>query len=515
MNDPIDTGSTSRIGPVLALSYLYVPFLAFDLGWIRPAWSIPIAAASLVGFVLACRKMPTLWVPKLSSANLAKAAVCATLLGLWVWSSGIGGYVWGNIDHPVRNTMLKMLVERPWPLYSAGTPGLPPDVEPSIFTYYLGFFLVPALVGKATSLHIGFFALWCWAFLGVCLAYYLLCAKLRRILVWPVFVFVFFSGLDAVGVILRGFSNPGVIPFWSATSNFEQWSAYNYICQTTQLYWVYNQAIPAWIATALLLCELPASCMLFAAAALMLNATFAFVGVCILSLAFAWANLPAAPDGESFARKSVRCFSGFFSVPNFIGPIAVGIPCFLYLSSNAVSSVLSLYFHWTYPVFVFLEVVVLFVPFLFRLRRDVVSRTVFAALLLIPFGKIGEAPTGDFFRISIPFLFVVLSWYLTAIAEALETKKVRKVLLLVAILLVGGVGAPLHEMSRTFVRTREILDVRAYWERNDKPEALLMQYRPYTFIAPVDGNPFCRFLAKDPGKPCSSDRRAAEKGNAE
>ena len=515
MKNPIETGSASRIGPVLALSYLYVPFLAFDLGWIRPAWSIPIAVVSFAGYVLCCRKMPALWVPRFSVATLAKAGVCAFLLGLWVWSSGIGGYVWGNIDHPVRNTMLKMLVARPWPLYSPETPGMPPDAGPSIFTYYLGFFLVPALVGKATSLHVGFFALWCWAFLGVCLAYYLLCANLRRILVWPVFVFVFFSGMDAVGVILRGFGNPGAVPFWSATSNFEQWSAYNYICQTTQLYWVYNQAVPAWIATALLLCGLPASCMLFAAATLMLNATFAFVGVCILSLAFAWANLPAAPDGESFVRKSVRFFSGFVSAPNFIGPIAVGIPCFLYLSANTVSAVLSFYFHWTYPVFVFLEVIVLFVPFLSRLRRDIVSRTVFAALLLIPFGKIGEAPTGDFFRISIPFLFVILSWYLTAIAEALEAKDVRRVLLPALILLVGGTGAPLHEMSRTFVRTRVIPDVRAYWERNDKPEALLMQYRPYTFIAPVDGNLFCRFLAKDPGKLYPSNRRATEKDNVE
>ena len=489
--------STSRIGPILALSYLYLPFLIFDLGWIRPIWSVPIAVVSLVGFVLVYRKLPALWIPSWSWRMVAKALSCALLLGLWVWSSGIGGYVWGNIDHLARNTLFKLLVEKPWPLYSMGTPGLPPDAELSILTYYIGFFLPSAVIGKLTSLSIGFLTLWCWAFFGVCLAYYLLCAKLEKLLVWPVLIFVFFSGADAIGVIIRGLHHPGVIPFWSATANFEQWSAYNYVCQTTQLYWLYNQSIPAWIATALLLCGIPASCMLFVASTLMLNATFSFIAFCILSIAFAWTALSGGPVGEPPIWKAKRWLRSFLSIPNVIGPVVIGIPCFLYLSSNTAGGILGLYFHWTYPLFAFLEVVLLFLPFIGQVRRNAVLQISLVALLLIPFGKIGEGCAGDFFRISIPFLFVLMSLYISRIAAALDHREFRKLVFPVAILLLG-ILTPLHEMSRTFVQTRAIRDISAFWIANNKPESLIMQYGLYPFTAPIDGNRFCECLAKRP-----------------
>ena len=490
-----EPGSVSRIGPILALSYLFLPFLFFDLGWIRPVCSVPIAAASLVGFVLACRKMPALWVPRMTSANLAKAAACAALLGLWVWSSGIGGYVWGEVDHLARNTVFKMLVERSWPLYSANTPGFPPDTEPTLLSYYVGFFLPASLVGKAVSLRVGFFALWCWAFFGVCLAYYFVCARLRRILVWPVLVFVFFSGADSVGVVLRDLMHPGIIPFWSATSNFEQWSAYNYSCQTTQLYWVYNQAIPAWIATGLLLCGLPASCTLFLAAALMVNATFPFVAICFLSAVLAWTALPAGPAGESVGRKALRWARGFVSAPNVLGPLAVGIPSFLYLSGNTAGSRFGLGFHWTYPLFVFLEVVVPMVPLFVFMRKDFRYRAVGLALLLIPFGRVGFAH--DFYsRTSISLLFVLLVWTVEGLDRAIRERRIGVVAAFLAVLALGAPTA-LHEMSRTFVRTRAIPDLPAYWRTHDAPESVIMQFKnPYVFTAPVAGNPFCKRLAK-------------------
>ncbi len=497
MKNSINTPSSSRIGPVLALSYLYLPFLLFDLGWIRLSWSIPIAVVSLAGFVLTCRRMPALWIPSWSWRTTASALLCALVLGLWVWSAGIGGYVWGNIDHLERNTVFKMLVERSGPLYSMGTLGIPPDAEPSIMSYYIGFYLPAALVGKLTSLRVAFFALWCWSFFGICLVYYLLCAKLKRLMVWPVLVFVFFSGADAIGVILRNLNHPGAIPFWSPVSNFEQWSAYNYSCQTSHLYWAYNQVVPAWIATMLLLCGIPASCSLFVASTLMINATFPFVGLCVLAGAFAWVSLPDA-DKKPVVKKVERWIQSFLSVPNIIGPVVIGIPSFLYLSENTAGSHFSLRFHYTYFLFVLFEVVVLVLPFIRSKSRDVVFWTVFVTLLLLPFGKVGYGSAGDFYvRTSIPFLFVIMFWYVNAIFEAIEKHAFRNAVVPVAILLLG-IATPLHEMSRTFVRTRENPDIRAYWAKHNEPEWKIMHFGRYYGTAPIKGSRFCKFLAKDP-----------------
>lgn len=497
MNDKSVDSASSRLGPILALSYLYVPFLLFDLGWIRPAWAIPIAVVSLAGFVLACSRMPKVWVPEATSANIGRAAACAVILAVWVTWSGIGGYVWGEVDHLERNTVIRMLVEHRWPLYSMDTPGLPPDAEPSIMSYYVGFYLPPAAIGRVTTLRGGFFALWFQAFFGVCLAYYLVCAKLKRLMVWPVLVFILFSGADSIGVLLRGLHHPGVIPFWSPTANFEQWSAYNYSCQTTQLFWVYNQAIPAWIATAMLVCGLPASVMLFVASCLMINATFAFLAMCFLAPVFAWTALPKGRDGEMFFGKTKRWAGSFLTVPNFIGPVTIGIPCYLYLSDNTAGSHFYLHFHWTYPLFVFLEAIVLLMPLYRKLRRDIVFWVVFAALMLLPLGNIG-GNAGDFYtRTSIPFLFIILCWYVETLHKSASDGKWMEVAMLSFVLLLG-IPTPLHEMSRTVVRTRQIPDLKEYWEKHNAPESKVMLYGPYYGAAPIKGSGFCEFLAKRP-----------------
>lgn len=485
----------SRVGSIVALSYLYFPFLAFDIGWIRPTWSIPIAIVSMVGFVLACEKMPKLWVPEGTVANFAKGCACALILAIWVTWSGIGGYVWGEVDHLARNTVFKMLVERSWPLYSNGIPGLPPDAEPSILSYYVGFFLPAAVIGKLTSLRAGFFLLWCWAFLGVCIAYYLLCAKLRKLSVWPVLVFVFFSGADSIGVILKSFSNPGVIPFWSPIANFEQWSAYNYSSQTTQLFWVYNQAIPAWIATGLLVCGIPSSVSLLAASCLMINATFPFVGVSILALIagmYPWRGFKSVFNGEFHKALMSR----FVTVTNLCGIVSIGIPSYVYLSANTAGSRFGLYFHWTYFPFIVFEVLILLVPIYRNHKTNPFFRTVLLALLLLPFGTVGFNRGGDFhFRTSIPFLFIVLVWYVESIDDELDNRNWRQLCVLCSILLLGAF-TPLHEMSRTAFRMRRIPDLKEYWASKNEPEAKIMQFGRYFFTAPTKANRFCEWFSK-------------------
>jgi hypothetical protein len=63
-------------------------------------------------------------------------------------------------------------------------------------------------------------------------------------------VIVAFSGLDAVGTLLRV---PGAIAHWDVTRHLEWWAArYQYSSMTTQLFWVPNHALGAWIGVGLL-----------------------------------------------------------------------------------------------------------------------------------------------------------------------------------------------------------------------------------------------------------------------
>jgi hypothetical protein len=62
---------------------------------------------------------------------------------------------------------------------------------------------------------------------------------------------IFFSGMDAVGTLLFAKEYPTL---WPPIAHLEIWSgSLQYSSFTTQLFWVFNQAVPAWLCCALIL----------------------------------------------------------------------------------------------------------------------------------------------------------------------------------------------------------------------------------------------------------------------
>ena len=88
-----------------------------------------------------------------------------------------------------------------------------------------------------------------WTALGVWIFYSLVCSYLKKFKAWPLVLFFAFSGLDIISWFLRG---NGL-----ADSMHIEWSIPNfqYSSFLTQLFWVFNQAIPAWIITILILLQ--------------------------------------------------------------------------------------------------------------------------------------------------------------------------------------------------------------------------------------------------------------------
>lgn len=240
----------------LALLTLLLPAAAFLLTWVRPLIALPSAAALLAAYVLYVRENRRAAARDVfgqedddfecPASVLALTILCALL---WTLLSGIGGLFYQNEDHYGRNAIFRDMLENPWPVYFEGTP--------YALTYYIAYWLLPALAGKAVSAVFGAELLWgaanaalfvqtVWV-LTLTLLMFLSLVRARGAIKGAamLLVFVLFSGMDGLMI-------PFTPNYWN--EQLEWWAkTYQYSSNTTCLFWVYNQALPAWLAMMLLL----------------------------------------------------------------------------------------------------------------------------------------------------------------------------------------------------------------------------------------------------------------------
>ena len=172
---------------------------------------------------------------------------------MWVALSGIGGFAFQNIDFHTRNAVFRDLINFPWPVKYYTNP-----TDPSIpynLVYYTGFWLPAALVGKIAGWLAANIALYIWTVLGIILTILLLGTKIKLTPLYLILILIFFSGMDALGSLIRIIAVPGTNNFlWPPIFHLEWWMpSFQYSSFTTQLFWVFNQAIPTWLCMALLI----------------------------------------------------------------------------------------------------------------------------------------------------------------------------------------------------------------------------------------------------------------------
>ncbi len=223
--------------------YLALPFIIFCMGWLRLTIVLPIIAVILW----------VLWQyfnSDQESKNEFPSRITVYLLfatGLWVFLSGVGGYTFQNWDHHWRNVVLRDLINYPWPVVYAS-----PESGPiKMLIYYVGYWLPAALVGKIFGWGAANFALFLWTWLGVLLVTLQLSFKLKTSALKTILLLVLFSGMDALSPLLFAQEYPTL---WLPIQHLEIWSGnLQYSSFTTQLFWVFNQAVPAWLCIALIL----------------------------------------------------------------------------------------------------------------------------------------------------------------------------------------------------------------------------------------------------------------------
>jgi len=96
--------------------YLSLPVLIFFLGWMRTYYGIPAAGIVVWMLYRSSRCERKLWQPGWNIDTIRSMCLIALIIALWVYFSGIGGMVYQNPDHIMRNGVFQILVNHKWPV---------------------------------------------------------------------------------------------------------------------------------------------------------------------------------------------------------------------------------------------------------------------------------------------------------------------------------------------------------------------------------------------------------------
>lgn len=437
-----ETSHTGLHRAVVLMSYIYLafPMIIFLLGWCRPLVGIPLAGVCIWSLVLCFRKrenyMELDWKP--SQAEKWRLAVIAAVIFTWVALSGVGGYAWQNTDHAWRNSMLRIMVDYPWP----------PATETRGFTYYVGAWLPAALAGKVTDLDNAQTVLFLWVLLGVFLVYALICVWRKKIALWPLMILIFFSGLDIIGSYVF---TDSAIPIFG-TEHLEWWAyelpyTFQYTSNTSQLYWVFNQAIPVWLVMMLLYMGEPPRNMIWVCALAVLTSTLPFIGMIPILIYYMfqrseWHRPESIGDGWKMVYQNIGSFQ------NLAGGGSVIIIAFLYLMGNdtfttvtvtsedrGVSQTMhpAIWFPWLFLLVVAVVVFLLGLLIIWAAKKEkgyvlrymlYVITALILALLFIKYLTADKLRGNDIYRLAYMILFFVLEAgiYLYLLFKEVEDK---------------------------------------------------------------------------------------------
>lgn len=319
--------------------YLLLPILIFCVGWCKWYIGAVMSCIIVVGAYISINKYmlsePMGGEQHTCKGKLWICVVALLLIALWVVLSGIGGYVWQNDDHFWRNTIFDILVKEDWPVVRSTI--INDTMQERGLVYYIGFWLPAALVGKLFGQAAGSAIQYIWAVLGIAIFYGLICYWRKKVSLWPLILFIFFSGLDIIGTLCNG---APLFTLWGV-EHLERWPGiYQYSSMTTQLFWVFNQAIPVWIACGLLfLRPHPQNCIMIWAS-LMLTSTLPFIGLFPYVAYIVLRGDKPMDQYGSVAEYFREIWKRLVSVPNLLCGGTVGIICGLYLIQNAAGGLL-------------------------------------------------------------------------------------------------------------------------------------------------------------------------------
>lgn len=529
-----------KIFPLLVYLYMAMPFFIFSSGFLKWYFAVPFSLLTVAAALFASFSSEGYEKIAFEKKDCVKLAIGAAVIILAVLFSGIGGFFWQNTDHSTRNTIFNILVSDLWPPVRA--------VNGSFvgLVYYIGFWLPAAVVGKLFSLSAGYVFQVVWAVLGILIIWLLICTFHKKIVLYPLFIFLFFSGADIIGyktvtnffsetvnIQLGKWASFGDIPF---TYHIEWWPRYyQYSSNMTQLFWVFNQALPCWVATMALLAEKNNKNLVLILGLSLISSTLPFVGLIPI---FVWCAV--TEYNSSFSRPLTKTplkdFISLFTFQNVLGGGISGIISFIYLkenisaetagqnaapaSTNAFTdfkfyillAIIALFFFGCYKadkkkirsylilppllvstylfaslpeykepyflIFIIFDLLLIAAALFPAYGQTSLYYVAVLSLLIIPFFKVGASI--DFcMRASVPALFVLSVLAGFAVSKYIRERRIIPLAAIILVLLIGSV-TPAHEIARTFLATRNQYAVNGKVINREQSESTIFEGKNFT-----------------------------------
>ena len=414
--------------------FLTVPLFMFFMGYLKLIVGIPLTlifGGLLLYAVSDCANDPDGHKLSLSETTLEVPvsyiigfAIIALLIS---YVSGVGEYIYSLQDHEYRRAILRDLIDYDWPvIYNYKTQTNPEVIEifknatgNRAFSYYFIYWMPAALVGKMFGFNAGNFVLFLWNSVGIFLSFLGASAAIKKFTYWVPFIFVFFSGLDAIPNMVYELTQydgwrwfEGYVTSMSYVSNFREMAS------------VFNQMIPCFLVVCLLMMSFNVRSLGLTSGILFCYSPWAVFGILPMVIA-------------TLCSKKHRASKVSRTITNALSPSNIASAMFIllifgsyYMTNSAAVSYKG--FAWqyfdsplkfviAYIVFVLVEVI----PFALILykseKSNIVYWAAFATLLILPFYRISEM--NDFtMRGSMPALFF-FSIALTGIVAEIMDKK--------------------------------------------------------------------------------------------
>ena len=453
----------SRTLKIYSYVYLILPVLIFFIGYLKPIISIPISIGICFMFFLLVKQAMNEKEKVINKKNLLVLFIIILIICIL---AGQGGLFYQSADHHWRNAIFRDLVNFEWPVYYSNSN--------SALNYYIGHWIVPASIGKIfvpisqdLAWQIANISLLIWSTIGVTLSFLWLVKSIKmkksKSIFLALFIFMFFSGLDILGTLF--FDNSGL-----SQLHLEWWATnYQFSSMTTQLFWVFNQSIVAWLISLMFINEKSVKNFFVLIILCLPYSPLPFAGLIIL---FAYRGFEYLI--KSIKNKNLKSFfKDVFSIQNIISIVCILPIYYFYYTTNSATSdngfrILSKLCTtegiFRLLVFWFLEIGIYGIIIFPKYKKNGLFYASFLSLLVIPLFAIGGAY--DFaMRASIPSITICIYFVIKYLIDSIENNNLRyKEIVLISVIILGSITS-LFEYGRAINTIKETKNIRAVADR--------------------------------------------------
>jgi len=327
-NKKFNISINNNIILILTLLYINIPVFIYLFGWIKFAIAL-LTSVLLIFFLkklfICYTKDKITSVEKIDMPLIGFIGIIFFIF-IYCYYMGYSGNVPQAGDWAKHNAIMHDLIEKDWPVYYKN------EDEYSMLTYYIGQYLVPAIIGKIfNNFRIAEIMQYIWSTLGIILVYFNL-IRVVKVHNWKkqilaLFILCFFTGLIEIAHSIlqivyldRTIINNGYL-HWLVVDNIQL----QYRSNLVFLRWAYPQVIVMWNICLLFYehrdkCEVYVICILPA----IFFGTLTFLGILPLVLGYA---LYLVISGKIQVRK-------LFSLSNCLCTGTFGLIMLLYFSGN-------------------------------------------------------------------------------------------------------------------------------------------------------------------------------------